>query len=286
MLCVFLHELLQCWKIPPRWTRGHYISESLFLDRGYRADLVPTQHPWRSCSLSPKPSKNDFAFRCDPCTSCDQEGPGLNTLVVITDSPLIWRTASSSSATSVSTAEHRPQEVTSHVSGLERSEPYDRQAGRGISEVSRRGYERANKKQSPFSFDSPGRSRNAPPSWSAHPREAAALLSLLFSWANGGGDDDERPGHQTAHVKRGAQDTDSDVVKGSKARDLKASSSDSSAPNAAASGRGKPGRSFTIVCPATRVRMNIETYVKDSDTGRVAVQWCLASKNAGEKGRT
>lgn len=47
---------------------------------------------------------------------------------------------------------------------------------------------------------------------------------------------------------------------------------------------GGPTRSFSIVCPATRVRMNIETYVKDSETGRVAVQWCLASKDTGETG--
>ena len=170
-------------------------------------------------------------------------------------------------------------EVTSQVSGPERSEPYDRQPGSSTSKASQRGCEGANNKRSPFSFDSPGRSRNPPPSWSAHPREAAALLSLLFSWAKGGGDDDERAGHPTADAKSGAP-------KDVKASDPKASAPALSAPKTAESGRGEPGRSFSIVCPAARVRMNIETYVKDSDTGRVAVQWCIASKDTGEKGHT
>lgn len=39
---------------------------------------------------------------------------------------------------------------------------------------------------------------------------------------------------------------------------------------------------FSIVCPAARVRMNIRTYVRDSETGRVAMQWCLASRETGE----
>lgn len=43
-------------------------------------------------------------------------------------------------------------------------------------------------------------------------------------------------------------------------------------------------RTFVIVCPADRVRTNIETYVRDHDTGRVAAQWSLASKETG-KGR-
>lgn len=44
-------------------------------------------------------------------------------------------------------------------------------------------------------------------------------------------------------------------------------------------------RAFVIVCPADRVRTNIETYVKDRDTGRVAMQWCIASKERGERRR-
>lgn len=213
------------------------------------------------------------------CILHHQEGPGLNTLVVVTDSPLIWRSASS--AASASAAEHRHQETTSNTTERERSEPLARQASGGVGKASQRGCKRA-KRRSPFSFYSPGRSRSAPPSWSAQPREAAALLSLLFSWAKSGGDDDVRGGHLTAHAKRGvpgavvAQDAESAAVTSSKALDPKASSSHSSA-----QGR-KFGRSFTIVCPATRVRMNIETYVKDSETGRVAVQWCLASKDGGE----
>lgn len=49
--------------------------------------------------------------------------------------------------------------------------------------------------------------------------------------------------------------------------------------------RGVGQRAFVIVCPADHVRTNIETYVKDRDTGRVAVQWCLASKETGERRR-
>lgn len=44
----------------------------------------------------------------------------------------------------------------------------------------------------------------------------------------------------------------------------------------------KPSRVFTLVCPTVRVRTNIETFVKDHETGRLAVQWCLASKESGE----
>lgn len=45
----------------------------------------------------------------------------------------------------------------------------------------------------------------------------------------------------------------------------------------------QPGRIFRVVCPAVQVRMNIETFVKDHETGRVAVQWCLPSKGDGEE---
>lgn len=52
-----------------------------------------------------------------------------------------------------------------------------------------------------------------------------------------------------------------------------------------AEGGARDCRAFTIVCPAARVRMNIKTCLKDSETGRVALQWCLASKEGGERGR-
>jgi len=169
--------------------------------------------------------------------------------------------------------------VTPHASEPEQSAPSCSEEGDDISRASHRGDERANKKWSPFSFDSPGRSRNAPPCWSAHPREAAALLSLLFSWARGGGGDEELAEHLPPHAKGGK----SGGLVGRETRDPKALSSRPVSPKGAASGRGKLEKSFTILCPATRVRMNIETYVKDSDTDRVAVQWSLASKDTGEK---
>ena len=210
----------------------------------------------------------------------------------MTDSPLIWRSASTSSAAEASAGEHRHPAATSNPTEREGGERWNSQGG-GVNEARLRFYKRDKRKRSPFSYYPPGRSRNAPPSWDAQPREAAALLSLLFSWAKcGGGDggDDgtgERARHSTAQAKRGApkaaNETKSrDGVIGSKAHDAQASSSSLSAVRAAANEGRTLGRSFTIVCPATRVRMNIETYVKDSDTGRVAVQWCLASKDTGE----
>lgn len=60
---------------------------------------------------------------------------------------------------------------------------------------------------------------------------------------------------------------------------------DERAPRRESSVKGGGQRAFVIVCPADRVRTNIETYVKDRDTGRVAVQWCLASKESGERRR-
>lgn len=88
------------------------------------------------------------------------------------------------------------------------------------------------------------------PEWDAHPRETASLLGLLFAWA--------------AAKKKNPTDVDG-VGEGCSA--------------------GVDSRVFTIVCPTSRVRMNIETYVKDRETGRVAVQWCLASKESGENMR-
>eukprot|EP00903_Cladosiphon_okamuranus_P007797 g7546.t1 len=217
-----------------------------------------------------------------------REGPGLNTLVVVTDSPLIWRSASSSCATDTAVPEHR-HPASSYTTEGEGEKRRNLQENSGMSTASRRGYEHAKRRRSPFLCHSPGRWRKPPPSWSAHPREAAALLSLLFSWAKSGGDGDERAGHPTAHADQGSpggvvvQETDSGAANDSKARDPMPSSSNLSATSAAASEEGKPGKSFSIVCPATRARMNIETYVKDSDTGRVAVQWCLASRDAGSE---
>lgn len=215
----------------------------------------------------------------------------MNTLVVVTDSPLIWR-SSSSSAAAASDADHRHQEVTLRATEREGGGSQNDQDGGGAGKASQRDNERTNKRRSPFSFDSPWRSRNPPPSWSAHPREAASLLSLLFSWASSGGNDDsdECAGDQANPTIAGVaasvavQDTGPDSAHGSTAHGPTASSSQFCAPKEAASEGGKLGRSFSIVCPATRVRMNIETYVKDSDTGRVAVQWCLASKETGENG--
>lgn len=211
----------------------------------------------------------------------------MNTLIVVTDSPLIWRSASSSAA-STSVAGHRHQAIASHTTDQEGGISWHLQADGSESKANQPGSERANKKRSPFSFPSPGQSRNPPPSWSAHPREAASLLSLLFSWANSGGDDGEGAGGPISHANRGvpavvvAEGTESDTVNKSEALDPKSLLSDLSSPKAAESEGGKSGRTFSIVCPATRVRMNLETYVKDRDTGRVAVQWCLASKDTGE----
>lgn len=137
-----------------------------------------------------------------------------------------------------------------------------------------------------------------PPSWSLYPREAASFLALLFAWA-------ANVPEQTQSAKENAQMVvaaiESDVGGRHKLAAPAARKSATSvrsilqervescgdygdrAPRLNSSVVGEGHRAFVIVCPADRVRTNIETYVKDRDTGRVAVQWCLASKDTGER---
>ncbi len=212
----------------------------------------------------------------------DQEGPGLNTLIVVTSSPLLWRSASSSScpATAATTAaETREQQ------GGEAGRPGQ---GSGAEKTKRRSPLWRHPVRRPW--------RSPPPSWSAHPREAASLLSLLFSWAHGGEGEGEGDGEGesggderaapstapvTAHV-RAAKEEASGVAGDGRGHASEASLLRVRSANAAAKERERASRIFSIVCPATRVRTNLETYVRDGKTGRVAVQWCLASKESGE----
>ncbi|CAM9540792.1 unnamed protein product [Scytosiphon promiscuus] len=181
-----------------------------------------------------------------------RKGPTLKTLIVVTDSPLVWTSASSATAAS---AKKRCEEMSRNAQRGQKG------PDRGVGRMHGR---REKKGRSPFSFDSGRGSRDASPSWSAHPREAASLLSLLFSWAaaeSDGNHDHGAPGS------------------GATARET----SMSGTPGKGSGVAGKVGRVFSIVCPATCVRMNVETYVKDSETGRVAVQWCMASKRSGDE---
>ncbi|CAM9145767.1 unnamed protein product [Ectocarpus sp. 8 AP-2014] len=227
-----------------------------------------------------------------------QEGPGVNTLIIATDSPLLWRSASSfSSSVAAAAAAREPAggEEDHHLDeGVGRRErmPPGRVDGVGAGACGQRDEER---KRSPFSHVSRQGSRNAPlPSWSAHPREVASLLSLLFSWAaadNYGGDKDaqtEAP-FTTAEREVPAAAVAPTVASGASSSGASSTQGASSQRRngAAAAGtgqaRGARGRVFSVVCPATRVRMNIQSYVKDRETGRVATQWCLASKDTGDE---
>ncbi|CAM9100725.1 unnamed protein product, partial [Hapterophycus canaliculatus] len=175
------------------------------------------------------------------------QGPTLNTLIVVTDSPLVWRSASS-------TAAHAPAEK------LRSEAPWD----------TRRDHE---------GHDRGGRRL-----------QAATLLSLLFSWVAAetiDGNDDRDASTCTA-----ATETPTTNLPGKSSGTAEKgwtatfwSSSRRRQRSKAATGRERRdgGRAFSVVCPATRVRMNIETYVKDSETGHVAVQWCVASSLSGDE---
>lgn len=226
-----------------------------------------------------------------------QEGPGLNTLIVVTDSPLLWRSASSASAAAVPAEYRRQGASTPRTTGEEDCRhqadgwrTHQDSGGEGVTYFNRCRYEeltKKNAKRSPFSSKSGPRSRAAS-SWSGHPREAVYLLSLLFSWAATVKNDDDG----LAKTEPSATDVATQAMKSNfAASNGRGFASKASSPvqrriphATAREGERVPNRSFCIVCPATRTGMNIETYVKDSETGRVAVQWCLASKDSGETG--
>lgn len=224
----------------------------------------------------------------------------MNTLVVVTDSPLLWRSTSSfSSSVAAAAAAREPAggEEDHHLDegiGRRQQPPPGHADGVGAGACGQRGEAR---KRSPFSDVSRQGSRNnPPPSWSAHPREAASLLSLLFSWASADNDDDDKDTPTEAHTTTAEREVPAAAVVPTVASG--ASSSGGSSAQGASSqrrnravaagtgqARGARGRVFSVVCPATRVRMNIQSYVKDRETGRVATQWCLASKDTGERVR-
>lgn len=208
----------------------------------------------------------------------ERQGPTLNTLVVVTDSPLVWQ--STSSASTAAPAPKRRNETSWNA----------RRGDEGHCRGGRRLRDRRGKKtRNPFSFESAGGYRDASPSWSAHPREAASLLSLLFSWAAAESDDGKSD--QDPKVSSSASDSPRVDAQGNPSGAAEKSGTATAWPSSRRRQRSElarggavrnSGRVFSIVCPATRVRMNVETFVKDSETGRVAMQWCLASKMSGE----
>lgn len=222
----------------------------------------------------------------------------MNALIVVTDSPLLWRSASSfSSSVAAAAAAREPAgaEEDHHLDegvGRRQRPPAGRADGVGAGACGQRDEAR---KLSPFSDVSRQGSRNAtPPSWSAHPREAASLLSLLFSWAAADNDDGDNDAPAEAHTSTAEREVSAPADASTVASGVSSSGGSSTQGassqrrnQAAAAGtgqaRGARGRVFSVVCPATRVRMNIQSYVKDRETGRVATQWCLASKDTGER---
>ncbi|CAM9309198.1 unnamed protein product, partial [Ectocarpus fasciculatus] len=187
-----------------------------------------------------------------------QEGSGVNTLVVVTDSPLLWRSTSSFSPSVAAAAAAR------EPAGGEEDHHLDEGIGR----------------------------RQLPPAGRAD--GVASLLSLLFSWASADNDDGDKDTPTEAHTATAEGEVPAAAVVPTVASG--ASSSGGSSAHGASSqrrnravaagtgqARGARGRVFSVVCPATRVRMNIQSYVKDRETGRVATQWCLASKDTGDE---
>lgn len=150
----------------------------------------------------------------------------------MTDSPLLWRSASVARSAQCHTPQHqnRRNNATGTAGGGESGPDVRGDFGEGIGGTRRE------------TAGTPIRDGRVL-AWDMHPRESAKLLGLLFAWASKG-----------AGVSSG---------------------------DCALAGV-EEGRVFTVVCPAVRIRMNLETYVKDLDTGRVAVQWSLASKENGE----
>lgn len=234
------------------------------------------------------------------CTSFDgQEGPGVNTLIVATDSPLLWRSASSfSSSFAAASAAREPaggeEDHLDEGVGIRQRAPPGRVDGVGAGACGQRDEER---KRSPFSDVSRQGSRNAPPpSWSAHPREVASLLSLLFSWAAADNYDGDKDAPAEAPTTTAEREVPAAAVAptvasgasssgGSSAQGASSQRRNRAATAGTGQARGARGRVFSVVCPATRVRRNIQSYVKDRETGRVATQWCLASKDTGERVR-
>ncbi|CAM9252372.1 unnamed protein product [Ectocarpus sp. 12 AP-2014] len=179
-----------------------------------------------------------------------QEGPGVNTLIVATDSPLLWRSASSFSSSVAAAAAAR--------------EPADGEEDHHLDEGVGRWQRAPPGCVDGVAADNYDGDRYAPdeaPTTTAE-REvpAAAVAPTVASGTSSSGG-------SSTHSTQGAS---------SQRRN-----------RAAAAGTGQVqgtrGRVFSVVCPATRVRMNIQSYVKDRETGRVATQWCLASKDTGDE---
>lgn len=201
----------------------------------------------------------------------------MNTLIVATDSPLLWRSASAArSAECRSSSSQNAQFVGGHYGNVGR-----------IGSNSCRDTKSSERRPSSCKGHAP-----SIPSWSARPREAAALLELLFSWAVvdaprvGDGEPASARETQPAAVAVGA--VGAGVETSSLPRPI-ASEHGSDTVGVARRGKGpvtaggtEGGRTFAILCPSNRVRTNIQTYVRDGETGRVAVQWCMASKETGE----
>lgn len=201
----------------------------------------------------------------------------MNTLIVVTDSPLLWRSASAARS-----AECR----TSLTQNTQRIGGNYGNVGR-IADTSCGDTRSSKPKSSSCTGDAP-----STPSWSAHPREAAALLELLFSWAAVDAaqvaDGESATARETPAATVAARGVEGGVEISSPPNPKTGHGSDTGGTarrekrESTAGGTGGGSRNFTVLCPSNRVRTNIQTYVKDGETGRVAVQWCLASKEAGE----
>lgn len=182
-----------------------------------------------------------------------QEGPGLALLIVVTDSPLLWRSGSVAN-----TNEH---------SSAAQASPADT-AGRGAATDTPKD-----------ASSSEGGHRRRGPSWHARPKEVAALLEMLFEWAT---NDQDYTGEKTTllHVA-GTQGYTRSLGHFPKGNNHPAMA-DLASRSLSSAKKMRLRKMFSVVCPAARVRRNIETYVKDNMTGRVAVQWSLASRESGE----
>ncbi|CAM9243711.1 unnamed protein product [Ectocarpus sp. 4 AP-2014] len=176
-----------------------------------------------------------------------QEGPGVNTLIVATDSPLLWRSTSSfSSSVAAAAAAREP-------SGGEEDHHPDEGVGRQQRAPSGRADGVApdnddGDKDAPAEAHTTTAEREVP---------AAAFASTVASGAPSSGGSSTQGASSQRRNRAAAAGT--------------------------GQARGARGRVFSVVCPATRVRMNIQSYVKDRETGRVATQWCLASKDTGDE---